>query len=200
MGRLDKRDWLAEMQGLVGVVLGVLVVTALLGVVDLVAGGGVVARVPVDAVTGLTDASGGLRPGVRVDDAGSVDVVVAEPTAGQLVASALTGLPTHLVAIAVFALLFVALRRARREDPFLPATVRRLRIAALVAIVAGPLAFVVETIATMDLTSRVTDGTIAAAAELGTVGLWLLAGFGLLAVAEIVNRGRALRAELDTVI
>jgi hypothetical protein len=31
-------------------------------------------------------------------------------------------------------------------------------------------------------------------------GSWIIAGFGALAIAEVVNRGYALRAELDEVI
>jgi hypothetical protein len=100
----------------------------------------------------------------------------------------------------MFVLLLGVLRRARRDDPFLPATVRRLRVLAIVVLVGGPVAFIVETIAAMDLSARVTNRYLGAIFDLTPLGVWLLVGFGFLAIAEVVNRGRAMRAELASVI
>jgi hypothetical protein len=36
--------------------------------------------------------------------------------------------------------------------------------------------------------------------DLTPMGMWLLVGFGFLAIAEVINRGLAMRAELDSVI
>jgi hypothetical protein len=113
---------------------------------------------------------------------------------------AFTTVPTFLVTITMFVLLLGVLRRARRDDPFLPATVRRLRALAIVVVVGGPVAFVIEMIAAMELSSRVTKTHMGTTVDLTSLGIWLLVGFGFFAIAEVINRGRAMRAELETVI
>jgi hypothetical protein len=136
-----------------------------------------------------------------MDPDGAVDVVVSRPGGAERVASALTHLPTYVVVFVLFVLLFLLVRQARRSDPFRPATVRRLRLLGLVAIAGGPLAAIVEMIAALDLTDRVTDGTTATATvDVTAIGLWLVVGCGFLAMAEVVNRGTAMRAELDTLV
>ncbi|MEH1130450.1 hypothetical protein [Micromonospora sp. CPCC 206061] len=194
--RLRRPDWLAETQSTVVFVLVVLAVVGAAGIAMFAVGENLVVEVPASAVAGASDA---LRPGVTVDAEGTLDVVVARPDRAELAAAALTSLPTYLVVVTMLTVLYAVVRRARREDPFLAVTVNRLRLLGLVALVGGPLAAIVEMVATLDLTRRVT-GNASATLEPAAIGLWMLAGFGFLAVAEIVNRGRALRAELDTVI
>lgn len=192
-------DWLAELQGLVTAALVLLAGIVVFNIVTLADGGVVVAQVPADAVTGVGGATGGLRDGAVVD--GDVEVLVAEPTSRQLVTYYLTRLPTFAVAGAVLALLWTALRRARRGDPFSAGTVRRLRLIGWVALVGGILAQLVQMIASLELTSQVTaDGRLSATQDLGTTGLFLLVGFGFFAIAEILRRGLALRTELESVI
>jgi hypothetical protein len=201
--RLRKPDWLQEMQATITFVLVVLAVVGVFNVVALVTGDSLVAEVPTRTVAGVSGTTGDLRPGVVIDPYGTVDVLVRDPDAGQLVDQALIRLPTYLVAGTVFVLLLGVLRRARRDNPFLPATVNRLRVLAIVVLVGGPLAFTIETIAAMDLSARVTNthmGNIGTTFDLTPIGIWLLVGFGFFAIAEVVNRGRAMRAELDSVI
>lgn len=199
--RLRRPDWLGELQGLVTVALVVLSVAGMLSVISVLAGGAVVAEVPTEAVAGLAGETGGLAPGVRVDDAGAVAVTVDDPSAAQLVAYNLTQLPTYLVVATVLVMLRGLLRRARREDPFQPATVRRLRTLALVAFTGGALAQIVEILAALDLSARLTaDPVMTTTLSLEPMGLWLLVGFGFFAIAELVKRGLAMRSELDAVI
>jgi hypothetical protein len=194
--RLRRPDWLAEMQSAVAFVLVVLAVVGAAGIAMSAVGENLAVEVPASAVAGAPE---GLWPGVTVDAEGTLDVVVARPDRAEQVAATLTTLPTYLVVVALLAMLYAVVRSARWEDPFLPVAVRRLRLLGVMALVGGPLAAVVELVAALDLTRRVT-GDASASLDLAGIGLWTLAGFGLLAVAEIVNRGRALRAELDTVI
>ncbi|WP_326558719.1 DUF2975 domain-containing protein [Micromonospora sp. NBC_01796] len=197
--RFRNPDWLAELQGVVVVALVVLAGIIAFNVVTLADGGPVTARVPADAVAGVADATAGLRAGVVVD--GDVEVRVADPTPGQLVAYHLTVLPMLAVAAAVLVLLWTVLRRARRGDPFATGTVRRLRRIGWVALVGGVLAQLVQLIASLELTARVTaDGEQSATLDLTRTGLLLLLGFGFFAIAEIVKRGLTMRTELETVI
>ncbi|MFK3979439.1 DUF2975 domain-containing protein [Micromonospora sp. NPDC050397] len=192
-------DWLAELQGLVALALTVQAGAVVFHIVTFASGGPVVAQVPVEAVTGVAGASGGLRAGAVVD--GEVDVLVADPTPGQAAMYLLTTLPTLTLVAAVLALLWAALRRARRADPFTDGTVRRLRLIGWVAIVGGILTQAAQTVASLGLTARVTtDGGWSATLNLTRIVLFLLVGFGFLAIAEILKRGSAMRTELETVI
>lgn len=193
--RLRRPDWLAEIQSATAFVLAVLAVVGVAGIAMTAIGDNLAVELPASAVA----APDGLRPGVTVDTEGTLDAVIAQPDRAERVAAALTSLPTYLVVVAMLAILYAVARQARREDPFLAVTVNRLRLLALVALVGGPLAAVTETVAALDLTRRVT-GDASASLDVTAIGLWTLAGFGFLAVAEIVNRGRAMRAELETVI
>ncbi|GAA3750127.1 hypothetical protein GCM10022225_38020 [Plantactinospora mayteni] len=196
---LRRPDWLAELQGLVAVALVVLAGIVVFNVVALVAGGGVVARVPAESVAGIAGVTDGLRPGVVVD--GDVEVLVADPTPGQLVVYQLTALPAFAVGAAVLGLLWSALRRARREDPFAEGTVRRLRLIGWVALVGGTTAQLVQLIASLELTARLTaDRAWSTTLDLAQTGLFLLVGFGFFAVAEILRRGLTMRTELETLV
>jgi Protein of unknown function (DUF2975) len=198
--RLRKPDWLQEMQTTLTFVLVVMAVLGGLTVIALVTGDSLVAQVPTSAVAGVAGATGDLRPGVVTDPHGTVDILVRNPDAGQLVDKALISMPTYLITVTVLVLLLGVLRRARRDNPFLPATVRRLRVIAVVVLVGGQLAFTIETVAAMDLSARVTNKHMGTIFDVTPVGTWLLLGFGFFAIAEVVNRGRAMRAELDSVI
>jgi Protein of unknown function (DUF2975) len=198
--RLRRPDWLQEMQTMLTVVLAVLAVLGVLDVIAVATGDSVVAAVPTRAVFDVGAAPATLQPGTVIDQGGMIDVSVSDPDAGLLIGKALTSMPTYVVAVITLALLLSVVRRARKEDPFLPATVRRLRTLAVVALVGGPVAFIIEMIAAMDLTARVTDRHPGTVVDLTSLGIWLLIGFGFFAIAEVINRGRAMRAELDSVI
>jgi hypothetical protein len=192
-------NWLAELQGAVGVALIVLAGIAVFQVVTLASGGMVVTTVPAEVVTGVAGATDGLVPGAVVE--GEVEVRIADPAPGQLAMYELTSLPVYLVVATVLVLLWTTLRRARREDPFTAATVRRLRVIGWVALAGGVVAQLGQMLAALELSSQViADGSMTATLDLLSTGLFLLVGYGFFAVAEILNRGLAMRAELETVI
>ena len=153
-------------------------------------------ELPASAVSGTVDY--GLRAGAAVAVEQDVTVTVTDPTLEQRAAWVLTALPTFAVVVALLALLLRIVWHARRGDPFTPATVRRLRVLAVVALAGGYLAAVVELVASMHLSSTVTTDGVIGFSQLSAH--WLLAGFGLFAVAEVVNRGYAMRSELETVV
>ncbi|WP_020524253.1 DUF2975 domain-containing protein [Catelliglobosispora koreensis] len=187
-----KPDWLAELQGLLTVVLAVLGAVALFSIASLAFSRDIVVTVPASTITA------GLPAGAT--PTGDLDVLIPNATTAQIVAHQLTSLPTFAVAAAVLTLLWKALRRARREDPFSAGTVRSLRVIGAVA-VTGILAQVIETAASAWLSSNVLpDGGWSTTLDLASAGLFLLAGFGFFAIAEIINRGLAMRAELETLV
>lgn len=167
-------------------------VGAALLVVDVVAGlagsGDVTARVPVSAAS----------VDLPLVDGATVEVLVADPTAAQLGLYWLARLPVPLAGLAVVGYVAVLLRRARRSDPFTPAMVRGLRGLAALTVAGGVLGTALAAVGEFALAMNVTGDEAAASFPVPVV--WLLAGFGFQAVAEIVHRGVALRDELAGVV
>jgi hypothetical protein len=198
--RLRKPDWLGELQIALVAALALLGVLAVVNIIAIVGGWPVSVEVPAGAVDGVGGATGGLAGGVAVDPHGTVDVLADDPSARQLFAAALVSLPTFLVILTLFAMLLGVVRRARKGGPFDEHVVWRLRLIGAVAIIAGFIARLVELFAQLDLTSTVTDRSMSATVSLQSLFGWVLVGIALFAIAEVVKRGLAMRAELDTVI
>jgi hypothetical protein len=130
---------------------------------------------------------------------------------GQRVAESLTERLLYLTAhrlaftLATIPMLILAWRlvsRAMKDDPFTPAMVRRLRVLGAVVLIGGLLSEVAEYVAGVAL-MHVTippDILALAAPDIKITYWWLMPGLILLAIAEVVKRGCALRAELDGVI
>lgn len=196
MESLRRPDWLKELQAVLILGLVVIGVAGVFGAAAVVSGESMQVELPASEVDGTVDYE--LREGAAVVDVQELRVEVVDPSVEQRVAWALTSLPTFAVVAAMLALLLRIVWRARRSDPFTVATVRRLRVLAVVALAGGYLGFLVEALAAMHLSSTVmTDGIVA---NLQLPLQWFLVGFGLFAVAEVVKRGCAMRAELETVV
>lgn len=196
--RLLRADWLRELHGLL--VIGLLLsVAGLITFVAMAIRGPLSVNVPADHVVtrGLLH---GLTGGAGLDPHGDVGLTVADPAPSQVVLGVLTVLPTGLVVLMMLAMLYRVVRDARRGDPFTGTTVRRLRQLSAVAVIGGSLAWVAEFSARFALTSTVTEAGAGATLTLTKPSIWLLVGVGYLAIAEIIGRGRAMRAELDGVI
>jgi hypothetical protein len=192
---MRRPDWLKELQAVL--ILGLVAVGGL-GVAGAAAAAGdsLQLELPASAVSGSVDYD--LREGVAVAAQQDVTVTVSDPSLGQRVGWILTALPTYAVVAALLVLLLRIVWHARRGDPFTLATVRRLRVLAVVALAGGYLGFLVELFAAMYLASTVTTDSVVGSADLPMS--WFLVGFGLFAVAEVVKRGYTMRTELDTVV
>ncbi|WP_457033744.1 DUF2975 domain-containing protein [Kitasatospora sp. P5_F3] len=197
--KLRRPDWLGELQGVLtlglvatGLAIGVPAGRALLDDLPVTAG------IPARALEATTLIPIRTTGGVSITPDSVIEVEIADPSAHQLVAAALTALPSLLVALSMLVMLLLVVRRARRSDPFTAQAVRRLRLLAAFVIVGGTLAGVTESIAALDLALTVSDAAGVAVWEFPAA--WTLAGFGLLASAEVVSRGARMRAELETVI
>lgn len=193
---LRRPDWLKELQALLLLALVVVAVIGTFGMRGVVQGG----ELPVEARA--TDVSGTLdhqlRGGVSLADVQYLAVTVTEPSLAQRITWVLQSAPTYAVVLALLALLLRTVWLARRDDPFTAATVRRLRVLAVVALAGGWLGFMVETIAEMHLSSTVFTNGVAVSVQPPLY--WFPIGFGLLAVAEVVRRGCALREDLAGVV
>lgn len=186
-------DWLRQQQFVLG---GLAVAFAAYGTLALVAlfrGATVCTELrgvtPTVEVPGLR---GGATPGA------AVSVCTDSPTVREsLLAYLVDGLWPLVIAIAA-ASLYRIVRDAGRTDPFTPATVRRLRRVAVFVLLGGGAATVAEAAASDALAASFVAGAFHASDTPGVVVL--VVGLALAAIAEVINRGVALRSELDTVI
>ncbi|MBF9130534.1 DUF2975 domain-containing protein [Plantactinospora sp. S1510] len=197
--KLRKPDWLGEMQallvlGLVGTGLAVV----LTGGRTVLGDSPVTVQLPAEAMTDVAGPVAGTADGISIGPDSIVEVQIADPSVHQVVAEAMTGLPTLLVVLGMLLMLLRTVRRARRGDPFTVGTVRRLRVLAVLLIAGGVAAGIVESLAALDLSRTIGNETVYTVWQ--PPAGWLLAGFGLLAIAEVVNRGVVMRDELDRVI
>jgi hypothetical protein len=186
------RDWLRDFQFLLGA--GVIVFAGVLvaRLVWLVADGAVCAGM---VGGGIDVRIAGLRPGAEA--ANTASVCVESPSTGQLLLMLLHEAPTYIAAGIAAALLYRVVRDTRRQDPFTSLTVRRLRQLAWFVLISGfVVTAAVNTTSGWLLRTMVQHGT----APSERMWSWLFVAVGIGATAEIVNRGVALRTELDTVI
>jgi hypothetical protein len=134
-----------------------------------------------------------------------VSVSAARPSAAQnLLYSLGNGLAVLLVLIPLLVSAIRLVENARRNDPFTPQMVRRLRRLGLWVLGLGLLSSIVEYVAQTVLLdiSLPHDETLRLGATIShyPTPWWLLPGLVTLAFSEIVRHGCALRAELDGVI
>jgi hypothetical protein len=190
---LRRRDFLADLDVLVGLI-GIALIG--LAIVDLV---GLFSRVAVCAdVAGVsaTTTLPGLRTGATTDSA--VSVCAQEPTWSQALLGGLVSLPPLLCAAVAAILLWRVVRQARRGDPIIPVTVRRLRWLAGWLFVGGLAASLLASLGADLLVRTMVDSGHSSHDPPGWA--WVFAAVGIAAVSEIVHRGVSMRAELDGVI
>jgi hypothetical protein len=196
---LRRTDWLHELQGLLFVAV---VVSGIVGIATAIA---TLAGQPfnIDVPSGdvlRPDAVVNTHPGATIDAQASISLRVEHPTGVQLGWATVAALPGYALTTTMLVLLWRLVALARRDDPFTAGTVSRLRALGWLLVVGGPAAWAAEFIARFALSETVTTGGPRATLDLGAPAVWFLAGFGMLAIGEVVRRGQALRAELDQVV
>lgn len=194
---LRRPDWLDELHGLLRFLV---ILTGIAGVVRTAA---MLTRQPLDVEV---DSAGMLRPDALVNAPPGVSISsdlrlhVADPTGVQVAWEMLSTLPSHALVTVALVLLWRLVGRARDGDPFTGGMVGGFRALGIVLVVGGPLVWVVEFIGRFALSATLPTGGPYAPLDFAVPAAWLLCGFGMFAVGEIIRRGRALRAELDGVV
>jgi hypothetical protein len=191
--RAVRQDWLLAIKIALMISIGVVLTYAIAVAVNTALGEQVIVPIAVDA-----GEVANLPAGTALIDTATVEARVDSPTWQQSVLYALTQLPGGVVVVFVFLLLLRVVNDARRGAPFTPGTVKRLRSVGLLLLLGGAIADAVEFLSAFALSDTVEGGSIVATYFF--TGLWIMAGVGALAVAEVFNRAYAMRAELDKVI
>ncbi|MEU4626495.1 hypothetical protein AB0G04_41760 [Actinoplanes sp. NPDC023801] len=194
---LRRPDWIDELHGVL--LLGTVLTGAggIAAVVATLAG----QPIQVEVATGTAlrpDALTGAPPGVVLGDSLLLDVT--DPTAAQLGWALLAALPRFVLVTVTLALLWRAIGRARRTDPFRSGLAGSLRSLGILLIGGGVLAWLTEVVARFGLSSTVDVGGTYTTVDLTVPAVWLFFGITLLAVGEIVRRGQEMRADLDGVV
>jgi hypothetical protein len=191
-------DWLAWTRTALAVVLAFVILG---GGVNLVTGvmSPVTVAVPVDVLPGVAGAvTDGLVAGTALDGDGTIDVVVDDPTAGQVIWSLASWVPAGAIGIATLFLLLYLVRDVRRVGAFNDSTVRRLRTIGLISLIGGPLSMALDAASSAYLARSVLTS---ASDVLGDITLdWLVTGLGFLALSQVMRIGLEMRRELDEVI
>lgn len=194
---LRRPDWLDELHGLLTV--GV----ALTGIGGAVTTVGILTGRPLDVEVsskGLlrSDVVLDLPPGTSINS--GLRLQVERPTGAQRGWELLATLPNLLLLLLVLFLLWRLIGRARHGDPFTGNIVSRFRALGLLSVIGGPTVWVLESVGGFALSLTLKPIETYALLDFAIPGTWLLWGFGMFAIAEIVRRGRSLRAELDGVV
>ncbi|MFC4560611.1 DUF2975 domain-containing protein [Nocardiopsis mangrovi] len=145
----------------------------------------------------LRAAPGALPPGTEPH--GTTEVVVNDPTPAQAALWLVLAATPVALWLAGAVLLHRTIRAARHEGPFTHGVARRLRALGMLAVLGGLGTGVLDLGAGAALTSLVLgDGGFHASADVpfGVV----LAGLGMLAIAEIVRHGVDLREDAEGTI
>jgi hypothetical protein len=187
--------------------LGLVWVTLLLGLgmagLQVVARAALIfARDPIDVMVptsevGAVGAPDRLPPGMRFETGGWIEAEIAEPTLWQATLYALTTLPTTLVLAGMLLILLRVVKDAWDRNPFSTTTLRRLRLLGATLLLGGFIAEAVEAAATVALDQPIQFDSFGSYLILSW---WFFAGLASLAIAEVINRGFEMRAELDTVV
>jgi Protein of unknown function (DUF2975) len=191
--------WLRRLRGTAEIVY----IAALCGAVALL----VIAFIPRSPVTlGLPTALlsrlngvGGVAPGVIVDPAGKIILKITDPSLAQRMIYLATRLPGFLVVAEVARRMAKLLRAAQDSDPFTAQTARELTVVAKITAFGGLGVWAVSSAATWALSATVLDSGKAVQPHQSPLG-WLAVGLIFAAFGQLIARGVAMRAELDTVI
>ncbi|GAA2645477.1 DUF2975 domain-containing protein [Paractinoplanes durhamensis] len=190
---LRRPDWLDELRRLLGIAV------VLSGIGTAVSTVAVLAGRPVEVtVAGSALALPALPAGVSAAD--GIPLRLDDPTAAQRGWELLSTLPGYALLTLALVLLWRLTGQARRGDPFTVDVARRLRRLGLLLVAAGPIVWVTEFLGDFALSAGADTGGVYATLDLTAPAAWALAGFGALAVGEIVRRGQAMRVELDGVV
>ena len=167
-------------------------------VIDFIPHSSVPAALPAKDVPGLDHVSG-LPDGVTVDPASTIAVKIGEPSIAQRLLYLVVVLPGLALVALIAWRLAKLLRAALASDPFTPQTVRALTALAKITAVGGVAVWAMSYLATWALSATVLDAARTTRPK-ETALAWLAVALIFAAFGQLIARGVAMRAELDTVI
>jgi hypothetical protein len=199
MANRELGSWLRRLRGAATFVYiaGLCVAVALL-VIGFIPGSPVTLELPAALLSGLEHV-GGVVPGAHVDPGGTIAFTVTDPSLAQRMFYLATTLPGVLLVAEVARRMARLLRAGVERDPFTAETVQRLMTVARITAFGGVGVWAVSNLAIWALSSTVLSSGTATRPHQSPLG-WIAVGFIFAAFAELINRGLAMRAELDTVI
>ena len=191
--------WLPRLRGAATFVyIAALCLAVALLVIAFIPGSPVSLALPTAELSG-TARLGGVAHGVVVDPGGEIVFKVTDPSLGQRMLHLLTTFPGLLLVAEVARRMRNLLRAAHRTDPFTAQTVRELMLVAKITAVGGLGVWVVSNAAKWALSDSMLESGARVAPHDSPLG-WLAVGLIFAAFAQLIARGVAMRAELDTVI
>ena len=167
-------------------------------VIAFVPGSPVTQELPSAALTGL-DRVGGVTAGAVVDPSGWVPFAVHDPSLGQRLLYLLTVLPGLVLIADIARRMANLLRTAQASDPFTATTARALLTVGKLTAFAGLGTWILSQAAQGLLSATMLTSPLTYKPHQSPLG-WLAVGLILAALGLILDRGVAMRAELDTVI
>lgn len=196
-GRLDR--WLPRLRGTATFVyIAALCAAVALLVIGFIPGSPVRLELPTASLSG-TGRLGGIASGVVVDPAGDVVFKITDPSLAQRTIYLATTLPALLLVAEVARRMANLLRAAQDSDPFTAHTARELTGVAKITAFGGLGVWVVSNVAKWTLSATMLKSGTAVEPRQSPLG-WLAVGLIFAAFAQLIARGAAMRAELDTVI
>jgi Protein of unknown function (DUF2975) len=167
-------------------------------VIAFIPGSPVTQELPAAALTGL-DRVGGVTAGVGVDPAGWIPFTTHDPSMAQRLLYLLTVLPGLALVAEIARRMANLLRAAQASDPFTPTTARALIAVGKLTAFAGLGTWILSEVAQGLLSWTMLTSSVTFHPHQAPLG-WLAVGLIFAAFGQILDRGVAMRAELDTVI
>jgi hypothetical protein len=167
-------------------------------VIAFIPGSPVTQALPASALSGL-DHVGGVSSGIAVDSSGWVPFRVHDPSFIDRLLHALTQVPGLLLIAEIARRMARLLRAARASDPFTVESVRVLTALGKLTAFVGLGTWVMSQLAQGVLCARMLTSPPTYQPHTTPLG-WVAAGLIFAAFAMILDRGVAMRTELDTVI
>jgi hypothetical protein len=180
------------------VFIAALCLSVALLVIAFIPGSPVTQALPAAGLTGL-DGVGGVTAGVAVDPSGWVPFTVHDPSLAQRLLYLLTVLPGLVLIAEISRRMANLLRAAQASDPFTASTARALVSVGKLTVFAGLGAWALSQVAQGVLSVTMLVSPVTFLPHQSPLG-WLAVGLIFAAFGKILDRGVAMRAELDTVI
>jgi hypothetical protein len=195
--RLDR--WLRRLRGAATFVyIAALCLAVAVLVIGVIPKSPVTLGLPPSSLSGLKGV-GGTVPGVVVAPSGEVVFKVTDPSLAQRMLYLATMLPGLLLVAEIARRMANLLRGAQDTDPFTAQTAKQLIVVAKITAFGGLGVWVVSNIAKWALSATMLDSGSALEPHQTPLG-WLAVGLIFAGFAQLISRGVAMRAELDTVI